>query len=181
MVGTFGRGAFILDDYTALREVTATTLSEDAHLYPLRDAAMFDILDQVTAAWGDPATPNPPYGALFTYSVGQPPTGDARLVLTIADDTGKEVRRLDLSKETGMHRVAWDLRGEPPAQQSGRGGRGTGADAAQEAPQAVGGRGRQSGPPVANGRYRATIGRLVGDTVTPIGQPQSFSVVPVSR
>ena len=181
VVGTFGRGAFILDDYTGLRDVTATTLSEEAHLYPLRDAAMFDILDQVVATWGDPTTPNPPYGALFTYSVGQPPTGDARLVLTISDDTGKQVRRLDLSKHPGVHRIAWDLRGEPPAPQTGRGGRGTGAtDGAQDA-QAFGGRGRQGGPPVASGRYRATIGKLTGDTVTPVGQPQSFSVVPIAR
>jgi hypothetical protein len=182
VVGTFGRGAFILDDYTGLREVTATTLSEEAHLHSLRDASMFDILDQTVATWGDPATPNPPYGALFTYSVGQPPTGDARLVLTITDDTGKQVRRLDLSKDAGVHRIAWDLRGEPPAPQTGRGGRGTGAtDAGQEAAQAFGGRGRQSGPPVANGRYRATIEKLTGDAVTPIGQPQSFAVVPLAR
>ena len=81
-----------------------------------------------------------------------------------------------------MHRTAWDLRGEPPAAQTGRGGRGTGAtEAAQEAAQGFGGRGRQSGPPVASGRYRATIGKLSGDTVTPIGQPQSFSVVPLAR
>jgi hypothetical protein len=182
VVGTFGRGAFILDDYTALREVTATTLSEEAHLYPLRDAYIFDTLDQTTATWGDPTTPNPPYGAVFTYSIGQAPAGDARLVLTISDDTGKQVRRLDLSKDTGIHRAAWDLRGEPPAPQTGRGGRGPGGtDAAQEGAQGFGGRGRQSGPPVSNGRYRATIGKLSGDTVTPLGQPQSFSVVPLGR
>jgi photosystem II stability/assembly factor-like uncharacterized protein len=182
VVGTFGRGAFILDDYTGLREVTAATLSEEAHLYPLRDASMFETLDQTTATWGDPTTPNPPYGAVFTYSVGQAPAGDARLVLTISDDTGKQVRRLDLSKDTGIHRIAWDLRGEPPAAQTGRGGRGPGGtEAAQEGAQTFGGRGRQSGPPVLNGRYRATIGKLSGDTVTPLGQPQSFQVVPLAR
>ena len=62
------------------------------------------------AAWGDPATPNPPFGAVFTYNVGQAPAGDTKLVLTIADDTGKQVRRIDLAKEPGVHRVAWDLR-----------------------------------------------------------------------
>jgi hypothetical protein len=181
VVGTFGRGAFIFDDYTGLRDVTAASLSEEAHLYPLRDTPTFDILDQTAAAWGDPTTPNPPYGALFTYSIGPAPTGDARLVLTISDDTGKQVRRLDLSKESGVHRIAWDLRGEPPPQ-TGRGGGGTAAtDAAQEAVQASGGRGRQSGPPVASGRYRATIGKLSGETVTAIGQPQSFRVIPLAR
>jgi photosystem II stability/assembly factor-like uncharacterized protein len=179
VVGTFGRGAFILDDYTALRELTPQALAEEARLFPLRDAFMFDVLNQVSAAWGDPATPNPPYGALFTYSVGQPPAADAKLVLTIADDTGKQVRRLDLVKEPGVHRIAWDLRGDapPPAAGAARGGRGgAGGDAPPDAPQFFGGRGRQGGPPATPGRYRATIGKMTGDTVTPIGQPRSFLV-----
>jgi photosystem II stability/assembly factor-like uncharacterized protein len=183
VVGTFGRGAFILDDYTALRDMTPQALSEEARLFPLRDAYMFDTLGQVQATWGDPATPNPPYGAFFTYSVGQAPTGGAKLVLTIADDTGKHVRRIDLASEPGVHRVAWDLRGDAPAPAAGgaRGGRAGGAGDAPPEAQSFGGRGRQGGPPAAPGRYRATIGKLSGETVTPIGQPQSFLVVPVEK
>ncbi len=183
VVGTFGRGAYILDDYTALRDITPATLAEEARLYPLRDALLFDTLGQVGATWGDPTTPNPPYGAIFTYSVGQPPSGETKLVLTIADDTGKQIRRLDLPKDAGVHRVAWDLRGEtPPPQGNGRGARGGGgAEAPPEAAQFFGGRGRQGGPPAPPGRYRATIGKMTGDTLTPIGQPQSFFVVPLSR
>ena len=40
---------------------------------------------------------------------------DAKLVLTITDETGKQVRRLDLDKTVGLRRVAWNLRGDPPA------------------------------------------------------------------
>jgi hypothetical protein len=182
VVGTFGRGAYILDDYTALRDVTPQALAEEAHLFPLRDAYMFDVLNQVEATWGDPTTPNPPYGALFTYSVGQPPPGDAKLVLTIADDTGKQVRRLDVPKEPGVRRIAWDLRGDVPAAAAGvRGARGgAGGDTPQE-PVPFFGRGRQGGPPAAAGRYRATLGRMSGDTVTAIGQPQSFLVVTLTK
>lgn len=183
VIGTFGRGAFILDDYTALRDMTPQALGEEARLFPLRDAYMFDTLGHVQATWGDPATPNPPYGAIFTYSVGQAPGSGAKLVLTIADDTGKQVRRIDLAGEPGVHRIAWDLRGEtpPPAATGAGGGRGgAGGDAPPEA-QTFGGRGRQGGPPAAAGRYHATIGKLSGDTVTPIGQPQSFLVVPVEK
>jgi len=183
VVGTFGRGAYILDDYTALRDITPATLAEDARLYPLRDAYLYDVLGQVGATWGDPTTPNPPYGAVFTYSVGQPPASDAKLVLTIADDTGKQIRRLDLSKETGVHRVAWDLRGDtPPPAAGARGGPGgAGGETPPEGAQFPGGRGRQGGPAAAAGRYRATLGKQSGDTVSPIGQPQTFFVVPLSR
>ena len=182
VVGTFGRGAYILDDYSALRGLTAQSLTEEARLFPLRDAYLFNELSHQEAAWGNVSTPNPPYGAVFTYHVGTAPAADAKLVLTIADDTGKQVRRLELAKEAGLHRVALDLRGDvPPAagQGAGRGERGAGGETLEAAQ--VFGRGRQGGPPAAAGRYRATLGKLTGDTVTPIGQPQSFLVVPLSR
>src|SRR5262249_31223339 len=38
VVATFGRGFYVLDDYSPLRELTPQTLNDDAHLYPLRDA-----------------------------------------------------------------------------------------------------------------------------------------------
>ena len=176
VVGTFGRGAYILDDYTALRDVSAQTLASEAHLFPLRDAYLFDTLNQVEASWGDPSTPNPPYGAIFTLSVGQAPAGDAKLVLTITDDAGKQIRRIDVAKTPGLHRVAWDLRGEAPPAPAGQAGRGGGEGAPQ-----FGGRGRQAGPAATPGRYRATLGKQTGETVAPIGPPQSFSVVPLIR
>jgi hypothetical protein len=196
VVGTFGRGVFVLDDYTPLRELTPQALTEEATLLPLRDAYIFDQLNQQQAAWGNLSTPNPPYGAVFTYSVGPGAGGDSRLVLNISDDTGKQVRRLDLSKATGVHRIAWDLRGEPPARETtdaggGGGGRGGAAGGArggepggddQEQPAQFFGRGgQQQGPPMPAGRYRATIARISGETVTPIGQPQTFMVVPLPR
>jgi hypothetical protein len=173
VVGSFGRGAYILDDYTALRDVSAQALAEEARLFPLRDAYMFNELGQIRAAWGDPVTPNPPYGAVFTYSVGKPPAADTKLVLSISDDAGTHVRRIELTGDRatlGVHRVAWDLRGEAPEPAAGQvptgGGRGGG---------------RQGGPAMAAGRYRATLGKLSGETVTPVGAAQTFMIVPLPR
>jgi len=190
VVGSFGRGAYVLDDYSPLRDVTAETLAAEAQLLPLRDAYLFNELGQVRAAWGDPATPNPPYGAVLTYHVGQPPAGDTRLVINITDATGRQVRRLQAPKDPGIHRIAWDLTGEASPQGGGRGfsptgsgqgrGGGAGGDEQQEVPAFGRGRG-QGAPPVPPGRYRATLGKVSGETVTPIGDPQSFSVVPLAR
>jgi photosystem II stability/assembly factor-like uncharacterized protein len=179
VVGSFGRGAYILDDYTALRDVSAQALTEEARLFPLRDAYQYNELGQVRAAWGDPVTPNPPYGAVFTYSIGKAPAADAKLVLTISDDTGKQVRRMELPASgvsAGVHRVAWDLREDPPPPPAG--GRG---DAQQAGGFGGRGGGRQGGPAVQPGRYRASLGRLSGETSTPIGPPQMFMVVPLPR
>ena len=182
VVGTFGRGAYVLDDYSALRDLTSGAFSGAGTLLPLRDALLFEELGQQEAAWGNVTTPNPPVGAVFTYVAGQLPEGDARLVLTIADDSGRQVRRLELAKERGLNRVTWNLRGELPNEE-GRGGRGGGGGGgAEEQPAGAGsGRGAAQAPLVAPGRYRATLGTLSGDTVTPIGQPQTFLVVPLSR
>jgi photosystem II stability/assembly factor-like uncharacterized protein len=196
VVGTFGRGVYILDDYSALRAMTPQSLAEEARLYPLRDAYQFDVLGQQQSAWGNVVTPNPPYGAVFTYSVGRPAAGSAKLVLNITDESGRQIRRLDLPSQTGIGRVAWDLRGEPPRRETtdggGRGGRGAGgrgggaggdASDQEQPPPAFGGRGggTPQGEPVAAGRYRAAIGRLDGETFTPVGETQSFQVVPVAR
>jgi hypothetical protein len=178
VLATFGRGFFILDDYSALREITAQTLAEDARLFPLRDAPSFSqtgLAPAGTAGIGPLAgnwvAPNPPFGAVFTYSVGKALPADAKLVLTISDETGKQVRRLDLDASVGLRRVAWNLRGDPPAPATGAGG-GPGQAAGGGA-----GFGRgQMAPPVPAGRYRAALGSLVGDKVTPVGSPQSFQV-----
>jgi photosystem II stability/assembly factor-like uncharacterized protein len=189
IVGTFGRGVYVLDDYSALRELTPQTLTEEARLLPLRDTYAFEDLGQQSAAWGNVTTPNPSIGAVFTYTVGKSPEGDAKLVLTITDDGGRQIRRLDVSKSTGINRVMWNLRGEPPAG-GGRGGGGAGRGGASDTAGGAGGdeqpafagfgRGNQA-PLVAPGRYRATLGRLTGDTVTPIGQAQTFVIMPLAR
>jgi hypothetical protein len=183
VLGTFGRGFYILDDYSALREISAQTLAEDARLFPLRDAYLFTPVGLAPAGTagigamaGNWTTPNPPFGAVFTYHIKQPLPDDAKLVLTIADDTGRQVRRMEIDKTTGLRRVAWNLRSDPPAPsatatQAGRGGRG-----------GFGGRGGPpQGPLVTPGRYRATLGKLAGDTVTPLGASQAFTVVQIPQ
>ncbi|HEX2401059.1 MAG TPA: hypothetical protein VHJ79_13910, partial [Mycobacterium sp.] len=124
VVGTFGRGAFILDDYSALRDLTPAGLADEARLLPLRDAYLFEELGQQAAAWGNIVTPNPPVGATLTYTVGRAPEGDAKLVMTIADDTGKQVRRFDVPKTAGLNRATWNLRADAPPAEGRGGGRG---------------------------------------------------------
>jgi hypothetical protein len=176
VAGTFGRGVFILDDYTPLREITPQTLAEKARLYPVRDPYQYNELSQMEAVWGNTTAPNPPYGGLLTYSIG--PAAGEKLVIQIADDQGQLVRRLELTGDAttpGLHRTSWDLRRDPPEGQGGRGGRGGGA-----AGGGLGGRGN-IGAVVPQARYTATIGTLNGDTFTAIGQPVSFLVIPLPR
>jgi len=210
VLATFGRGFYVLDDYSPLRELSPQALADDAHLFALRDAYLFNLLGQQPAGAagigtmaGNWTTPNPPYGAVFTFNLRADPPGESKLVMTITDDAGKQVRRFDVEKGTGLRRVAWNLRADPPPPVEGRGGgpgrgaagaggAGVGGQPPQGAPpfglpagaqgaQAGGRGGPPQGPLVTPGRYHAQLGRQSGGDVTPLGQPQTFNVVPLER
>ncbi|MEM7755548.1 MAG: glycosyl hydrolase, partial [Planctomycetota bacterium] len=70
---TFGRGFYILDDYTPLRYASEEMLEQDLALFPVRDAWWY--IQRRTLGFGSKgfqgnnyfAAPNPPFGATFTY------------------------------------------------------------------------------------------------------------------
>ncbi|MCP3982174.1 MAG: glycosyl hydrolase [bacterium] len=73
VVGTFGRGIYILDDYTPLRRVDEELLESDAVLFPVKDAWMYmeaaPLGLRAKSFQGDNyfAADNPPFGSVFTY------------------------------------------------------------------------------------------------------------------
>ncbi len=74
VVGTFGRGIYILDDYSALRGVSEATLTARAHVFPVRRAPLYvpaNRLGMNTGLGSQGSTyfaaDNPPFGALITY------------------------------------------------------------------------------------------------------------------
>jgi len=70
---TFGRGFWVLDDYTPLRELSEELLEQPAHLFTPREAPWY--LERRVLGWSEKASqgaafftaPNPPFGAVFTY------------------------------------------------------------------------------------------------------------------
>jgi len=73
VVSTFGRGVYILDDYTPLRHMSDETLKKDAEIFPVKDALMFIQSNPFgfrgVAFMGASfySAPNPEVGAVFTY------------------------------------------------------------------------------------------------------------------
>lgn len=68
VLATFGRGFYILDDYSPLRIVKRETLEKEAVLFPVKDALMF-IQKRGKSSQGQSyfTAENPPVGATFTY------------------------------------------------------------------------------------------------------------------
>ncbi len=70
---SFGRGFFILDDYSVLRHISESRLKQEATLFPVRKAWWY--LEQRVLGGSEKGSqgdayftaPNPPFGAVFTY------------------------------------------------------------------------------------------------------------------
>ena len=70
---SFGRGFFVLDDYSFLREVTEEKMKEEATLFTsVRDALWYTPRSLVGSQGATRyAAPNPPFGAVFTYHLSE--------------------------------------------------------------------------------------------------------------
>lgn len=78
VLASFGRGFFVLDDYSALRTM-ADTAGKTAHVFPIKDALAFiennPMGTRGKASQGEAffTTPNPAIGATFTYYLAEKP------------------------------------------------------------------------------------------------------------
>jgi photosystem II stability/assembly factor-like uncharacterized protein len=149
IVGTHGRGAFILDDLAPLQSLTEA-MTGDVYLFDIRRATRWE-------RWGQDASQgqrnwsgeNPPDGAYINYYLNEAPDGPVKIRIT--DASGALVRELvDDEAEAGVNRAVWNMTWEGPrplqSRQDAGGFRGFGP----------------SGPPAVPGTYTATL--IVGAT-----------------
>jgi len=139
IVGTYGRGIFVLDDYAVLRQMTTSVANEDVHLFKPDGAVRLrrNVGADTPFPIEVPHALNPPPGAIIYYSLGSKPSG--RVTLDVLDSAGAAVRHYSsdpitpvreaarpphpnfwvqveqpLPTDAGMHRVNWDLRYDAP-------------------------------------------------------------------
>jgi photosystem II stability/assembly factor-like uncharacterized protein len=115
VVGTYGRGFWILDDLTPLQQATPEMAASDAQLFEPRQAYRFRPITSPMAMFNDQSDgQGPPYGASINYWLGSAPEGD--VTIRISDAAGDAIRTLEGKKEVGINRIWWDLLGEPTEQ-----------------------------------------------------------------
>jgi photosystem II stability/assembly factor-like uncharacterized protein len=108
-LATYGRGFWILDDITALEQVTPEILASNAHLFAPRDVYRFRPVAQPASVSYDPtAGHNPPYGAPINFYLKSKLGEKDRVRLTISDASGKTVREIECraAREEGARRAA---------------------------------------------------------------------------
>jgi len=72
VLGTHGRAAFVLDDYSPLRQIDEELLTEPIHLFPIPPAQQYEVAQTGSSRFPGHTEfrgENPPYGALITVSL----------------------------------------------------------------------------------------------------------------
>jgi hypothetical protein len=110
VIGTHGRGVFILDDVTPLRTWDAAQ-TEGFHLFPPRPAYRFRATADGRESEPDAhvSGENPPYGADIDFSLA---AGTPNVQITIVGPGNATIRTLTVAGHPGLNREWWDLRYE---------------------------------------------------------------------
>ncbi|MFV1986240.1 MAG: WD40/YVTN/BNR-like repeat-containing protein [Gemmatimonadota bacterium] len=112
VIGTYGRGFWILDDLGPLQQLTDEVEASASYLFVPRDAYRFRPITPPSVQYDDPTTGrNPEYGASINYWLGAP--SEEAPTIDILDASGSLVRTITGSDHQGVNRVHWNLRDEP--------------------------------------------------------------------
>ncbi len=208
VLATFGRGFFILDDYTPLRGITRAALEKEALLFPVKDALAY--LESGRFGWGRKASlgetfytaDNPPFGATFTYYLKEGLKTKTELrherekeaikkKLDPPYPTLEELRAEESEEKPQIILTVRDAQGEVVRHLSGPTGKGFHRIAwnlrypAGTPPTAERQRDEEEednaggGPLVVPGDYSVTLAKRVDGVTTVLGGPMTFRVTPL--
>ena len=116
IIGTHGRGVWVIDDIRPWEKLTVETAKAEAVLMDVKPALLFSARG-VTEGTGEFSGQNSPFGAAISYYLNPAAAKDGKVRLSIVDAAGKEIAAPFAAKEAGINRVYWNLRegaGGPP-------------------------------------------------------------------
>jgi photosystem II stability/assembly factor-like uncharacterized protein len=205
VIATFGRGFYVLDDISALRQIKAESLEQSAAMFPVKDSLLYierhPLGGPKKGFQGDAfyTADNPPYGAVFTAYLKEKlktkkekrqdaEKEAAKKNQTLPYPTNDELRAEAEEPKPEVYFVVYDESGAPIRRVEGgieSGFQRAAWDLRYSAPSL-----RESteegedfapagtqGPLVISGTYRVQMFQKVGGTVSELGSAQSFKVV----
>ncbi|HEY3219142.1 MAG TPA: hypothetical protein VGJ80_00295 [Gemmatimonadales bacterium] len=139
IVGTYGRGIWVLDDYAVLRQVGPVVSTMPTRLLAPSGAVRVrrNVMYNTPLPKEEPQAPNPPDGAIIYYALGTTPASEVtidvldarrRVVRHMSSVPSRPVREMarapmegfwlaaprGLPTNAGLNRTSWDLRYDPP-------------------------------------------------------------------
>jgi photosystem II stability/assembly factor-like uncharacterized protein len=204
---SFGRGFFILDDYSPLREMSEAGLAGEAALFPVKRALQYvpkrPIDSDAKGCFGETffVAPNPPFGAVFTYYLkdGLRTAAEARREeeAKLVKD-GKPVpfpgwdglRKEETEEKPAVVLTVTDEAGQVVRRITGPAGKGFHRVAWDlrypaveptrlEAAQREAWERDPVGPFVVPGRFTVTLAKKVDGVLAPLAEPRAFVVEPL--
>jgi hypothetical protein len=115
IVGTHGRGIFILDDIRVMSSLTKDIWEQDVYLFPTPEIT----LNNGKYGWGGPEVSggwgagNPPSIPTINYYLKQR-LSSGKITVEIYDDKGNLLQSMPGGIRKGINKVFWNLRGTPP-------------------------------------------------------------------
>jgi photosystem II stability/assembly factor-like uncharacterized protein len=119
LVGTHGRGLWVLDDITAFQNLTPEVLASSGTLFDIRPATLYSY--KSNSMYSGPyafSGPNPRPGAQITYFIGDESGSGGSFSLAVFNRQGDKVATLRGPRSRGLHRVTWNLRAQGAAQET---------------------------------------------------------------
>ena len=118
ILGSHGRGFYILDDLTPLQQWTRAA-SSGAYLFAPMPALRYSSSSYREHGRGAFVSDNKPYGALITLYLAKTPPAAAKakpaITVRILDAQKRTIDAFPVTVHTGLNRFTWDLRSLPPS------------------------------------------------------------------
>ncbi len=114
VIATHGRGIYIIDDITPMRELKPSMLDSDFVYLPARSSMIKNPVQKQEFAGDDQFVGrNPSEAAVITYYLKKRHIfGD--MYIEIYNDKGKKIKTLPAGKNKGINIVNWNIRQDPP-------------------------------------------------------------------
>ncbi len=204
VLATFGRGYYILDNITPLRQLKPETVEQAATLFPVKDALMYierhPLGGPRKAFLGDAlyAADNPPFGATFTYYLKEKlktkkearqeaEKEAAKKGQTLPYPSNDELRAEAEEPKPEVYLMVYDESGAPIRRVDAPVAEGfhrvawdlryfAPSETEQEHPGEEFLPATAQGPLVMPGKYSARLFKRVNGVVTELGGPQAFTV-----
>lgn len=200
VIATFGRGFYILDNYTPLRLLKPEMLNEEARLFPVKDALLYIQVQPIGGRnkgfQGESyyTAENPPFGATFTYYFKEPfktrkqMRQDAEKRGNAPYPNWEQLRAEEEEEAPALFFIITDAEGNVVRRLNAPAAPGMNRvtwDLRYPAPQLAPAQppseenlfGQQpSGSLVTEGRYKVSMMKRVNGVFTPLSAPQEFTV-----
>jgi len=207
VAASFGRGFYVLDDYSPLRQVNDATLAQEAVLFPVKKALTYALFAPLSGSDQGPngdrffVAPNPPLGATFTLYLNK----EIKSLAKTRQDADKELRkagkdtpypswealqREDREEAPMLVLTVSDVDGNVVRQVEAKPTAGiqrvtwdlrypAPAPTSLEVVERDPWDPAPVGPLVAPGSYRVALSKRVGGKLSPLAEPQAFEAAPL--